>query len=139
MKKATRKLATIPPFAKSRVIAFPQKSESNQHEQEIETRLQDLAALVADLTDSGYGALLSEVTSTREAFDELRVKEAALRWIMRVAKHSTGEVREKLWCDVEEAVSGLEKTAELLLQSGLVWPHAGQAIHHIRLAGPGRS
>jgi hypothetical protein len=138
MKKAMKKLAMIPPSAKSRVIEFPQMSETNEHEQEIETRLRDLTALVADLTDSGYGVLLSEEPATREAFDELRVKEAALRWIIRVAKHSTGAVREKLWSDVEQAVCGLEKTAELLLHSGLVWPHPTPANHPIGLVGPGR-
>jgi hypothetical protein len=138
MKKAMKNPSLIAASAKSRLIEFPSISESNQREQDIETRLRDLTALVADLTDSGYGVLLSEEPATREAFDELRVKEAALRWIIRVAKHSTGAVREKLWSDVEQAVCGLEKTAELLLHSGLVWPHPTPANHPIGLVGPGR-
>jgi hypothetical protein len=120
---------------KSRVIEFPQRSEETAYEQEIDTRLQDLTALVADLTDSGYGVLLAEEPSTGEAFEELRVKEAALRWIIRVAKHTTGSVREKLWADVEDAVAGLEKTAEFLLHSGLAWAHAAHANSHIRVDG----
>ena len=139
MKKAIRKSATIPKSANPRVIEFPKMTERDQHEQEIETRLRDLTALVADLTDSGYGVLLSQAHSTREAFEELRVKEAALRWIVRVARHSDGAVREKLWSEVEDAVAGLERTAELLLDSRLVWPHLGPANYHIRQAGPGQS
>ena len=139
MKKAIWKSTTIPKSAKSRVIEFPKMIERDQHEQEIETRLRELTALVADLTDSEYGVLFSQAHSTREAFEELRVKEAALRWIIRVARHSDGAVREKLWSEVEDAVAGLEKTAELLLDSGLVWSHSGPANHHIRHAGPGQS
>ena len=139
MKKAIRKSATIPKSANPRVIEFPKMTERDQHEQEIETRLRDLTALVADLTDSGYGVLLSQARSTREAFEELRVKEAALRWIVRVARHSDGAVREKLWSEVEDAVAGLERTAELLLDSGIVWSHSGPGNYHIRHSGPGQS
>ena len=136
MKKAAKKSPVLVEPLKSRVIEFPQRSEEASYEQEIETRLQDLTALVADLTDSGYGVLLAEEPSTGEAFEELRVKEAALRWIIRVARHTTGSVREKLWEDVEDAVSGLEKTAEFLLHSGLVWAHAAHTNSHIRVDGP---
>jgi len=134
-----KKSATILKSSKSRVIEFPRMTERNQYEQEIETRLRDLTALVADLTDSGYGVLLAEQTSTREAFDELRVKEAALRWIIRVARHSDGAVREKLWSEAEDAVWSLEKTAELLLDCKLVWSYSRPANYHVRRAGPGQS
>jgi len=137
MRKAISKSPTIPKSLKSRVIEFPKMTERDQHEEEIETRLRDLTALVADLTDSGYGLLLSQAHSTREAFEELRVKEAALRWIIRVARHSDGAVREKLWSELEDAVAGLEKTAELLLDSGRVWSHPCPANFHFRHAGPG--
>ncbi len=137
MRKAISKSPAIPKSLKSRVIEFPKMTERDQHQEEIETRLRDLTALVADLTDSGYGLLLSQAHSTREAFEELRVKEAALRWIIRVARHSDGAVREKLWSELEDAVAGLEKTAELLLDSGLVWSHPGPANFHFRHAGPG--
>ena len=139
MKKTMRKSDTILKSANSPVIEFPKMTERDQYEQDIEARLQELTALVADLTDSGYGLLLSQAQSTREAFDELRVKEAALRWIIRVARHSDGAVREKLWSDLEEAVCGLEKTAELLLDSRLLRSHSGPANHHIKHAGPGPS
>jgi hypothetical protein len=139
MKKTMRKSDTILKSANSPVIEFPKMTERDRYEQDIEERLRELTALVADLTDSGYGLLLSQAQSTREAFDELRVKEAALRWIIRVARHSDGAVREKLWSDLEEAVCGLEKTAELLLDSRLLRSHSGPANHHIKHAGPGPS
>ena len=133
MKKAMRKSDTILKSANSPVIEFPKMTERDQYEQEIEARLQELTALVADLTDSGYGL------SVRGLILRPRLKEAALRWITRVARHSDGAVREKLWSDLEEAVCGLEKTAELLLDSRLLWSHSGPANHHIRHAGPGAS
>lgn len=139
MRKPIRESATILNSGKPRVIEFPRMSESDQHELEIEMRLRELTALVADLTDSGYGVLLAEEPTTREAFEELRVKEAALRWIARVAKHSDRAVREKLWSDVEDAVAGLEKTAEVLLDSGLVWRHSGAANYSFTQASPGQS
>jgi hypothetical protein len=138
MKKAIRKSAPVLVPANSRVIEFPQPTGASQSEFAIEARLRDLTALVADRTDSGYGVLLSEEIATREAFDELRVKEAALRWIVRVAKHSSGSVRGKLWSDIEDAITGLEKTAELLLHAGIAWPQSAQLNHSDKLAGPGR-
>jgi hypothetical protein len=134
----TMKALKEPPLSavssKSRLIEFPPASDSNRCEGITETRLSDLTTLIADLTDSGYGMLLAQDPSTREVINELCVKEAALRWIIRVAKHSAGTVREKLWFDVEEAVSGLENTAWLLLDSGLSWAHSSQANHHISMA-----
>lgn len=138
MKKAMKNSRPVLLHAKSRVIAFPQSTETSQSERAVELRLRDLSALVADLTESGFGVLLSEEILTREAFEELRVKEVALRWIVRVARHSSREVREKLWSDIEDAVASLEKTAELLLHSGIAWPRSAQSIHRDSLAGPGR-
>lgn len=138
MKKEAGKLGMIPRAGMSSVIQFPCTDEASQREQQIEIRLRDLTALVADLTDSGFSVLLAEEASTREAFDEIRVKEAALRWIIRVAKHSTDPVREKLWSDVEEAISGLETTAGLLLDSGLAWPYLTAVSHQLSHDGSGR-
>jgi hypothetical protein len=140
MKRVVNELKPVPTStsSRSRVVEFPRGNENSQHERVIEARLRELTALVADLTDSGYGILLSQEPSTQEAFDEVRVKEAALRWIVRVAKHSTGTVRKKLWSDIDDAVSGLEKTAWLLLDSRRVWGHIGQMNHNAALVGPGR-
>ena len=109
------------------MIEFPASTETIQSEQAIEARLWKLASLVADLNDSGFGILLEEDMDTRDAFEELRVKEAALRWIVRVAKHSSGEVRKRLWSDIEEAVAGLEKTAGLLTHASFCGTHSGPA------------
>lgn len=138
MRKAITDSALVLLPAKSRVLEFPNSNEANQWERDVESRIQDLSALVADLTESGFGVLLSEEITTREAFEELRVKEVALRWIARVAKHSNGPVREKLWSDIEIAVAGLEKTAELLLHSGISWPRSTPSILRDSLAGPGQ-
>jgi hypothetical protein len=139
MKKAVSNIpGTLSSTARSRVIDFPETSESGRSEQAIENRLRELTALVADLADSGYGYLLSEEPATQEAFDELRVKEAALRWIVRVARHSSGDVREKLWSDIEDAVTSLEKSAELLLHCDLIWPHTFSSNQEGQQAGRGR-
>jgi hypothetical protein len=103
------------PVRDFQVIEFPHDDGRAEAEQKIEERLLDLSQLVSDLEESGYGVLLGEDTLHRAAFDELRVKESALRWILRVAKHSSGGVREKLWTDIEDAVSDLEKTAHLVM------------------------
>lgn len=93
----------------------------------IEARLHALTEFIEDFNDGAFSAVLSERAFTREAVEELCVKESALRWILRVAKHSEGAVREKLWSDIEEAVTGLEKLAESLAKSGKVicFPGAG--------------
>jgi hypothetical protein len=142
MKKAVSKNPALQSLsAASRVIHFPQPSKAprptktTKSETAIEKRLRELTALVGDLTDSGYGFLLADEAATQDAFNELRVKEAALRWIVRVAKHSSGAVREKLWSDIEGAVLSLEKTAELLSHSELIWPDTFAANQGGRLAG----
>ena len=124
MKQANRKN-----HENSQVIEFPESTELTHSEQAIEKRLQDLSAFVADITESGFGLLLLEQPATEEIFEELRVKEVALHWILRVAKYSTGQVRQKLWSDIEYAVTGLEKTADVLLHSKLAWFHPAPSIH----------
>ncbi len=109
------------------VIEFPHSRQAAQWEEEIEARLQQLTALVKDLCAVGYADLLTEGTKAREAFDELCVKEAALHWIMRVAKRSSGAVREKLWCDIEGAVSELEQTAESVMHPQGAEEHSANA------------
>lgn len=97
-----------------RVIEFPRAGQSAPCAQEIEARLGQLTILAKDMCEAGYAVLLAEGTAARDAFDELRVKEAALRWIVRVAKRASGPVREKLWADIAGAVTELEQTAESL-------------------------
>jgi hypothetical protein len=104
------------------IIEFPHDNGRAEAEQKIEERLLELTRLVSDMNESGYGVLLGEDTLHRAAFDELCVKESALRWILRVARHSSGTVREKLWTDIEDAVSDLEKTAHLVMHPPAAWP-----------------
>lgn len=103
------------PDSNLQVIEFPRAAPCAQREVEIEARLRQLTILVKDLCAVGYAVLLVEGTKARDAFDELCVKEAALHWIVRVAKRSSGPVREKLWSDIEEAVSQLEQAAESVM------------------------
>jgi hypothetical protein len=133
MKKAINNPTLFVLPAQPRAIEFPPSTETIQSEEAIEARLRDLASLVADLTDSGFGVLLAEDPATREAFDELRVKEAALRWIVRVAKHSSGQIREKLWADIESAIAGLEKTASLLMHASFEGPNIVARAGHGRV------
>lgn len=95
-----------------RVYESTRHRERRKFENQIESRLADLGKLIAALMDSPYFSLLRERDSIREALDELVVKEVVLRWIVRIAKHSDGTVREALWIDVEAALADLEKNAE---------------------------
>lgn len=123
------------PAPQLQVIEFPRNNGRAEAEQMIEERLQELTRLVSDLNESGYGVLLAEDTLHRAAFDELRVKESALRWILRVAKHSSGTVREKLWTDIEDAVSDLEKTAYLVMHPPAAWPTLTAEAKRLDAAG----
>ncbi len=86
-------------------------------EEDIESRLRNLGHLVEGLCDAAYLTLLTERTHVREALEELLVKEAAMRWIVRVAKHSNGPIREALWSDIEKSLTDLEKTAESVMHT----------------------
>jgi hypothetical protein len=117
------------------IVEFPHNDGRAKAEQKIEERLLDLTQLVSDLNESGYGVLLGEDTLYHAAFDELCVKESALRWILRVAKHSSGDVREKLWTDIEDAVSDLEKTAHLVMHPPAAWPRLTAEAKRFDTAG----
>lgn len=86
-------------------------------EEDIESRLRNLGHLVDGLCDATYLTLLTERTHVREALEELLVKEAAMRWIVRVARHSNGPIREALWSDIEKSLTDLEKTAESVIHA----------------------
>lgn len=101
----------------------------------IEARLHATTRFVESFGCAAYTALLSERESTREAVEELCVKESALRWILRVAKYSDGRVRERLWTDIEQAVTGLEKLAECIIRWAEVLPFRGSAAARCEAAG----
>jgi len=64
------------------------------------------------------GRLLTENISVRAPLEELIVKEAALRWIVDVATHSYGPVSEKLWADIDGALTDLERIGESVMRLG---------------------
>jgi hypothetical protein len=102
-----------------KVLPFPEArpaTTQRQAEREIEFRLRILGTLIRNLTNAPYPGLLRERGNIREALEELIVKEATLRWIVRISKSSQGAVREKLWSDIEKAVTNLEEIADSITQ-----------------------
>jgi hypothetical protein len=97
------------------------------YEEKIEGRLERLSQAVDQFVASLPAALLAEHHPTRELLEELLVKQSALQWIVRVAKHSQGTVRRRLWSDIDESLAGLEKLLELL-------PHLQDIDRHSRAA-----
>ncbi len=127
------------PATRGGAIALPHVEERAELENNVEVRLQELTSAIAGLGNSAFNFLLIEKSSVREAIEELTVKVSALNWIVRVAKRSTGRVREGLWADIDHALTGLEKTAELVTRAGERWPHSDsggrreRAVHLHRL------
>jgi hypothetical protein len=105
-------------ITRARVIEFrppDQKNdqESNQEKQlesNIEARLLELKNFAEEFSEATFIFSLSEDASVREAIEELLVKETALRWIIAVAKRSTGRARIDLWADIDRVLTGLENT-----------------------------
>jgi hypothetical protein len=103
------------------VLQFPYNDKNEEHDQteisefegHVKDRLQYVTDLVAGFASSPSNLVLVEKRPVREALEELMVKEAALQWIVRVASHSEGPIREKLWDDIDEAVMDLEKIANV--------------------------
>lgn len=84
------------------------------YEEKIEARLERLSQAVDQFVSSLPAALLAEHHPTRELLGELLVKQSALQWIVRVARHCQGAVRRRLWADIDASLAGLEKILELL-------------------------
>jgi hypothetical protein len=100
---------------RAQIIEFPFVEQGTLWERNIEDRLQELTYFTEGFTDAGFNLFLPENTSVRHAIEELLVKEAALRWIIRVAKRSTGRARVSLWADIHRVLAGLEVTAQLVM------------------------
>ncbi len=92
------------------------------NENQIKARLQALTSFVEGLNTSTVNLLLAEKRFAREALQELVVKEAGLRWIVRVATLSTGEKRARLWADVAQALGDLELIIDLVGRADVEWP-----------------
>jgi hypothetical protein len=96
----------------AKILEFPQVEERSLAEDLIKARVWRLTNLVEDFANSTINVLDVENTLLRELLEELVVKEAALRWIVRTASHTEGPVREKLWADIDKVLTELENTAE---------------------------
>jgi hypothetical protein len=106
-----------------KILDFPHYAdERSEFETQIKARLQELTDFVENFTSSTVNLLLVEKVSAREILEELVVKEAALRWIARVATQSSEPVRERLWVDIDNALTELERIAKLLSRAQVAWP-----------------
>lgn len=94
-----------------------ENGQQDQLESNIEARLFELKNFAEGFSETAFIFSLSEDSSVREAIEELLVKETALRWIIGVAKRSTGRARIDLWADIDRVLTGLENTAARVMQA----------------------
>lgn len=106
----------------AKVLQLP-VSEQIRVENNIEARLRGLGNAINDMVDAPYPGLLRERGHIREALEELIVKEATLRWIIRVARTTEGEVQQRLWSDIDKALTSLEKVAESIAEPSSAGQH----------------
>jgi hypothetical protein len=86
----------------------------------IESRANNLSELVTRLAQSPFPSLRTYADSIDEELEALLVKEARLRWLVRVAKYSEGTNRHALWLEAEKVLVDLEKTADAMLYAECV-------------------
>jgi len=89
--------------------------EQQKFENRVESSSQSLSKLVTGLAESTLLSLRSHGTSIDEELEALLVKEARLRWLVRVARYSEGVNREVLWLEADKLLVELAKTAEAML------------------------
>lgn len=106
------------------VIEFPHTHQIKELESSIETRLEELTDVVDGFGDAAFNLFLTEKSSVREVIEELVVKVSALDWIVRIARRSSGAVRQGLWADIERALVDLEKTANFVIRATEKWAHS---------------
>lgn len=92
------------------------------YEDQIKARLQTITSFVEGLNTSTVDLLLAEKPFARELLQELIVKEAALRWIVRVATLSNENVRARLWADIDKALDNLDLIVDLVGRANIEWP-----------------
>jgi hypothetical protein len=92
------------------------------YEDQTKTRLQTITTFVEGLDTSTVDLLLAEKPFARELLKELVVKEAALRWIVRVATLSNENVRARLWADIDKALDDLDLIVDLVRRANIEWP-----------------
>jgi len=89
---------------------------------QIKARLQTITTFVEGLNTSTVDLLLAEKPFARELLKELVVKEAALRWFVRVATLSNESVRARLWGDIDKALDDLDLIVDLVGRANIEWP-----------------
>jgi len=105
------------------IIRFPDSAhERAVYEDQIKARLQTITTFVEGLDTSTVDLLLAEKPFARELLKELVVKEAALRWIVRVATLSNENVRARLWADIDKALDDLDLIVDLVGRANIEWP-----------------
>jgi len=92
------------------------------YEDQIKARLQTITSFVEALDTSTVDLLLAEKPFARELLKELVVKEAALRWLVRVATLSNESVRARLWADIDKALDALDLIVDLVGRANVEWP-----------------
>jgi hypothetical protein len=92
------------------------------YEDQIKARLQTITSFVEALDTSTVDLLLAEKPFARELLKELVVKEAALRWFVRVATLSNESVRARLWADIDKALDDLDLIVDLVGRANIEWP-----------------
>jgi hypothetical protein len=97
-------------------------NEPPVYEDQIKARLQTITSFVESLNTSTVDLLLAERPFARELLQELIVKEAALRWIVRVAILSNESVRARLWADIDKALDNLDLIVDLVGRANIEWP-----------------
>ena len=92
------------------------------YEDQIKARLRTITSFVEGLNTSTVDLLLAEKPFSRELLQELVVKEAALRWIVRIAILSNENVRARLWADIDKALDHLDLIVDLVGRANIEWP-----------------
>ena len=92
------------------------------YEDQIKARLQTITTFVEGLNTSTVDLLLAEKPFARELLQELVVKEAALRWMVRVAALSNENVRARLWGDIDKALDDLDLIVDVVGRANIEWP-----------------
>jgi hypothetical protein len=95
----------------------PVRSHQLASEGKIEARLHELGSEIQEMVEAPYPGLLQDRDYVREALEELTSKHTTLLWTARVAKCTEGFVRERLWWDIDKALTSLEKIAGSLVES----------------------
>jgi hypothetical protein len=89
--------------------------EHQQFENRIESRSKDVTRQLNALAEAVFPGLWRDGDPIDRELNALLVKEARLRWLLRVAKYSEGANREALWLEAEKVLVELENSADALL------------------------